>query len=83
MIRTTVRLTDKVMRDAKRLAVETGRTLTAVIEDALREAIARGRQPHAPRRVKLTTAGGRGPAAGVNLDDSAALRELMDQDASP
>jgi hypothetical protein len=83
MTRTTVRLPDKVMRDAKRLAAETGRTLTAVIEDALREAIARRRQPAAPRKVKLTTVGGRGIAPGVSLDDSVALRELMDQDASP
>jgi len=83
MIRTTVRLPEKVMRDAKRLAAETGRTLTAVIEEALREAIARRRRPGTPRRVKLTTVGGRGTTPGVNLDDSAALRELMDQDAPP
>ena len=42
-MRTTVRLPDSLMRQIKRLAVETDRTLTQVIEDSLREALARAR----------------------------------------
>src|SRR5260370_883056 len=37
-MRTTVRLCDRVLADAKKYAAETGRTLTSVLEDALREA---------------------------------------------
>ena len=55
------------------------RTLTAVIEDALREVLRR--QHGAERRaVRLTTVGGSGPLPGVDLDDTAALAQLMDED---
>lgn len=40
-MRTTVRLDDTLLRQAKRLAAETGQSLTAVIEDALREVVGR------------------------------------------
>ena len=38
-MRSTVRLDDDLLRQLKVLAGQTGRTLTAVIEDALREAL--------------------------------------------
>jgi hypothetical protein len=78
-MRTTIRLDEQLLREAKRLALDTGRTLTAVIEDALRESLVR-RRTTAPREpVRLRTYAGRGPRPGVDLDDSAALRELMDE----
>jgi hypothetical protein len=82
-MRTTIRLDDALLAEAKALAARTGRTLTAVIEDALREVLRR--QDHAERReVRLTTVGGNGPLPGVDLDDSASLVQLMDQaDAAP
>ena len=40
-MRTTVRLDDKLHAETKTLAAETGRTLGAVVEDALRLAPAR------------------------------------------
>jgi len=40
-MRTTLQIDDNLMVQAKKLAAETGRTLTALIEDALREALAR------------------------------------------
>jgi hypothetical protein len=42
-MRTTVRLDDGLLEDAKRLAAERGTTLGNVIEDALRERIVRAR----------------------------------------
>ena len=77
-MRTTLRLDDVLLRDAKRFAIETGRTLTAVIEDALREALTRRsrRAPAAPTR--LPTYGRGGLRAGIDLDDSSALRDAMD-----
>ena len=77
-MRTTIRLDDPLLREAKKLASETGRTLTAVIEDALREVLARRRQPQPRSRVKFTTFGGKGLRPGVDLDDSAALLHLME-----
>lgn len=78
-MRTTVRLDDDLLREAKRQAAATGRTLTAVIEDALRESLGRRRQRGSRRRVELRTVGGSGTQPGVDLDDSSALLDLMDR----
>jgi hypothetical protein len=82
-MRTTIRIDDALLAEAKSLAARTGRTLTAVIEDALREMVSR--QKCADRRapVRLTTVGGQGVLPGVELDDSAALLELMDRAHDP
>jgi hypothetical protein len=78
-MRTTIRLDDQLLARAKRLAADTGRTLTGVIEDALREVLAR--RPAAARRrpVRFTTYGGSGLQPGVDLDDGAALLDLMER----
>lgn len=78
-MRTTVRLDDDLLREAKRHAAATGRTLTAVIEDALRETLGRRRQRDSRRRIELRTVGGSGTQPGVDLDDSSALLDLMDR----
>jgi hypothetical protein len=78
-MRTTIRLDDDLLREAKRHAAATGRTLTAVIEDALRETLGRRRQRGARPRIKLKTVGGSGTRPGVDLDDSSALLDLMDR----
>lgn len=78
-MRTTVRLDDQLLKSAKRFAHETGKSLTAVIEDALRQILSRrtAKQPRKP--VKLTTVSGDGVRPGVDLNDSAALLGLMDR----
>lgn len=77
-MRTTIRLNDDLLREAKQVAVSSGRTLTAVIEDALREALAR-RKTGAPReRTKLLTVSGFGLRPGIDLDNSAALLDIME-----
>src|SRR5262252_6014699 len=53
-MRTTVRLPPGLMAQVKKLARETGRSMTQVIEDALRVAVARGRTA-APRTVSIST----------------------------
>ena len=79
-MRTTVRLNDRLLSEAKKYADETGRTLTALLEDALRETLARRDKPGPRRWIKLKTVGGGGVQPGVDLDDSAALLDLMDHD---
>lgn len=82
-MRTTIRLDDELLRDAKRVALESGRTLTAVIEEALRTRLAR--RETAGRRIgqiKLKTVGRGGLRAGVDLDDSAAILDTL-EDAGP
>ena len=77
-MRTTIRLDDDLLAAAKRAAAETGRTLPAVIEDALREALARRAQGPKKAFVKLVTVKGTGLCPGVDLDNSAALLDAME-----
>lgn len=78
-MRTTLRLNDALLRDAKRFAIETHRTLTAVIEDALREALARRSRRAPASAAPLPTYGRGGLRPGVDLDSNSALRDVMDQ----
>ncbi len=78
MKRTTIRLEESLLKAAKRAAADSGRTLTAVIEDAVRESLARRHAPGPRRTVRLPTFRGRGTLPGVDLDDSAALIERME-----
>ena len=77
-MRTTIRLDAYLLAEAKQCAAESGRTLTSVLEDALREALARRRAPGTRKRVRLRTVKGDGVRPGVDLDDTAALLELME-----
>jgi hypothetical protein len=77
-MRTTVRLDDDLLRQAKALVARTGRTLTAVIEDGLREALARHRRREERPLVALPTVKGKGLRSGVDLDDTAGLRDMLD-----
>ena len=76
-MRTTVRLDEHLLAQAKRHAAESGKTLTAVLEQALRESLARRTLQAKARRVRLRTVKGSGVRAGVDLDDSASLLDLM------
>ena len=75
-MRTTIRLDDNLLTRAKRAALEQGTTLTAVIEDALRRALAPG-VGSAREDVTLPSFRGDGLQPGVDLDDSASLLDLM------
>ena len=75
-VRTTLQLDDGLVMQAKISAARTGRTLSQVIEDALRQALA-SRAESAKERMSVPTSPGR-PLPGVNLDDNAALLDLMD-----
>jgi hypothetical protein len=78
-MRTTINIDDDLLAEAKQVAARTGRTLTAVVEDALRESLHR-RHRTARRAVELPVFGEGGVQPGVDLDDSAALLDLMEQD---
>lgn len=79
-MRTTVRLDDHLLKEAKQFAARTGRTLTAVIEDALREALRRSQKPPKRPQLQLPTFRGKGLRPGVDLDATASLSEVMDED---
>jgi hypothetical protein len=78
-MRTTVRLDDKLLAEAKKLAIDTGRTFTQVIEDSLRIALAQQQERKRGKPIKLHTCGGNGLQPGVDLSNNAALADLMDE----
>jgi hypothetical protein len=77
-MRTTVRLDERLLREAKALAAQERRTLTAVIDDALRQFLARRSAPRKRVTTKLITFGSGGLRPGVDLDDTAALIDHME-----
>jgi hypothetical protein len=76
-MRTTLDLEDRVLRDAKRRAVQEGRTLTAVIETALRQYLAPAPPPRSRFRLRLLTKKGR-LLPGVDLSDRDSLYDRME-----
>jgi hypothetical protein len=82
-MRTTIRLDDDLLVQVKQIAVRSNKTLTSVIEDALREMLARQQKTEERTPVRLTTVSGGGLQPGVDLDDSAALLSLMEGPCDP
>jgi hypothetical protein len=77
-MRTTIRLDKQLLTEAKKLAAENGTTLTAIIEDSLRERLARRAIPQRRKRFRLITFGRGGLRPGVDLDNSASLLDRME-----
>lgn len=78
-MRTTVRLSPALMAKVKEESARTGETLTAMIERGLRLVLARPRGSRRKTciRTPVSRAEG-GLRPGVNLDDSAALLDIME-----
>lgn len=75
-MRTTIHIDDHLFADLKRAAADRGKTLTAIIQDALRESL--HRRPAGGRpKVELPVFHGTGVVPGVDLNDSATLLDLM------
>jgi hypothetical protein len=77
-MRTTIRVEDHLLAQAKRRAAETGKTLTEVFEDALRESLERRSAAAKAKPIRLRTFKGNGVRSGVDLDNNASLLNLMD-----
>ena len=56
-----------------------GKTLSEVIEDSLRESLARRKATAPRRRINLPTFKGTGLMPGVDLNNNAALLDLMEE----
>lgn len=83
-VRSTLNIDDDLLRRAKELAARTGRTLTSVFEDALREVLNRSMSGASRRRVRLPFSDQPpGLCPGVDLDRTAALLDLMEQPDAP
>jgi hypothetical protein len=82
-MRTTIRIDEQWLREAKAQAARSGKSLTEMIEDALREALSRQPKNESRNPVKLVTVGGKGLFPGVDLDDSASLLDVMETPDDP
>jgi hypothetical protein len=79
-MRTTISLDDELLGEAKERAARAGRTLSQVVEDALRESFLRHDQAiRKPVKLPLSTSRG-GPRPGVDLNNNAALLDLMESE---
>ncbi len=77
-MRTTIRVNDDLLSRAKAEALRSGRTLTAVIEDALRQTLSAKKRGPEKRRIRLKASGKGGLCPGVDLDRSAELLDILD-----
>ncbi|MDE2848259.1 MAG: ribbon-helix-helix protein, CopG family [Gemmatimonadota bacterium] len=67
-MRITIHIDDNLHAELKNIAARTGRTLTAVIHDALRDSLSRRRNTKRPP-VNLRVFHGTGVMPGVDLND--------------
>ena len=77
-MRTTIRLSEDLLRKAKKKAAEEGRTFTSLVEEGLKAVLAESRRARRTRvRLPVSTASG-GTMPGVDLNHSADLEDRMD-----
>lgn len=81
-MRTTIHIDNHLFSELKRIAANTGKTLTAVIHDALRESLYRRRKADRPA-AELPLFHGTGVMPGVDLSDTASLLDLIERDNGP
>ena len=80
-MRTTIRIDDELYREVKAKAARSGRTVAAVLEDAVRRGLAPSERRGGGRySVQATGAGGLQP--GVDLSSNATVAEAMDEGTS-
>ncbi|MBN2440778.1 MAG: hypothetical protein JXJ04_05515 [Spirochaetales bacterium] len=77
-MRTTIRIKDNLLLQAKKIALENHTTLSALVEEALQEKLLQIKHQYERKPVKIITFKGKGLQPGVDLDNSAALLEIME-----
>lgn len=80
-MRATLRIDDQLYAQVRARAVETGRSIGEVVEDALRIAFASGRDS-AQELPPLPTFEGSGVQPGVDLTSNVGLADVMDGGAT-
>jgi hypothetical protein len=80
-VRTTIRIDDDLYREVKERAARAGRTVAAVLEDAVRRGLNLSEE-RAGGRYRVRPSGGGGLRPGVDLGSNAAVTEIVDEGAS-
>ncbi|MGE0600230.1 MAG: type II toxin-antitoxin system VapB family antitoxin [Dehalococcoidia bacterium] len=79
-MRTTVSIDDDLLRQAKRVAIDSDRSLSDVVSEALRELLVRRKETTATR-VRLITSGHNSRVVpGLDFSDNAAVRAALDDE---
>lgn len=79
-MRTTVTIDDNLYTDAKVHAARSGRGVGSVIEDALRDYLARASSARHADLTPLPTMRSGGVRPGIDLNDMSSVYEVMDED---
>lgn len=78
-MRTTIRLDEDLLVQAKKEADRLGRTLTSLIDEALRQLLSRSQTPPPKKHIRIPVSKAKGGTLpGVDLNDSAGLLDIMD-----
>jgi len=77
-MRTTLDIETRLLRQAKRRAVESGTTLTRLLEDALRNKLAGRDEARRSQRFRFPTVKGR-TLPGIDISDRNSLYERMEK----
>ncbi len=76
-MRTTIRINDDLLKQAKKRAADEGRTLTSLVEDGLRLILSKARASRRKRiELPVSKATG-GVLPGIDLNRSSDLEEVM------
>jgi hypothetical protein len=78
-MRTTLTIDAQVLAEFKKRAAESHRTISSLIEDALREHLCRARDQAATKPLDFPIVGGGGVAPGVDLTSGAGLADFVDR----
>lgn len=82
-VMSTVQLDDRLFQEVEDLAARSSRTVQAVVEEAVRTALARTPPRTSTRPNHLPTYGGSGLQPGVDINDSAGLLDIMESPDDP
>lgn len=80
-MRTTIRIDDELYRRVKAKAARSGRTVAAVLEDAVRRGLTSAEAPR-PSRYVVRPSGSGGLRPGVDLSSNTVVAEVMDEGSS-
>ena len=75
-MKTTIEISDAILRRAKQLAARRNTTLRELIEAALRDALEREMPRARPREVKTHTFRGHGLQPGLSWEEWSTIRDL-------
>lgn len=77
-MRTTITIDDHLLDEVRQVAAARRQSVSQVIEESVRESLLR-RVPESREPFELRTFHAGGYRVGVDLDDNAAMLELMDE----